>query len=427
MDFFIDSSQEEPKTIAKKTTSASDEEKESSKKHQSIIGRLALRRSVKVDSTTEECMVGQLFGVPLESVADRGAPLMFSYGIPSFIEESFKIIRNDHTETEGVFRLSGSLTAIKSLKKQIDVGAAPPFETDTDVHCLTGLIKLYLRELPEPLLTYNLYECWRAVVDCEIAEKKHELVKALLLAMPKSHYCLLKFLIEFFAELATFEKSTKMGLVNLSTLIGPNLIWSPKKDANDISTPMKISWFMMNQYKTLFDEPDARSTILLAVGRAKYDFSPEGEGEIPLKASDIVFVTDNEDDQGWLEGMTARSLPHGKFPTKYFEVIATFPGYEIKPSLLTTPASSPRPSLTTSSMVVEGLQNEVDTLRQRLVEEIDIRVKLEERVELLEVNFRDMVSVMISIKQKQKGMMEEMAKYNPFDDSNPKDTADNAT
>ena len=67
---------------------------------------------------------------------------------------------------EGIFRLSGSLSANKELKKKVDLGQAPPFEEDTDVHCMTSLLKQYLRELPEPLLTYTTFYAWKEAINC---------------------------------------------------------------------------------------------------------------------------------------------------------------------------------------------------------------------------------------------------------------------
>jgi len=312
--------------------------------------------------------------------------------------------------------------AIKELKKKADLGIVPPFDENVDVHCLTGLIKLYLRELPEPLLTYDLYDCWRAVVECEIHEKKHELVKALLLALPKPNYCLLKKLMGFFADIATFEKSTKMGVVNLATLLGPNLIWTPKKDANDISTPTKITWFFISNFMTLFSEPDGRSTILLAVGHCKYDFSPESEGEVPLRQGDIVFVTANDDGQGWLEGTTAKNIAQGRFPSKYFEPISTFSAFDIEPLIggeNSQAASSPASTIS-SSDEISRLREELDILSKKLNQETACRVTLEDSVQTLQENFHDMIQIVIGMKAKQKEIESQLNTANPFESDDPK-------
>jgi hypothetical protein len=209
-----------------------------------------------------------------------------------------------------------------------------------------------------------------------------------------------------------------MGLVNLATLIGPNLIWSPQKDSNDISTPMKITWFMLKEHGDLFVEADARSTILLAVGRAKYDFNPENEGEIHLKQGDIVFATANDEDgMGWLEGTTSRSIEHGKFPTKYFEPIAPFSSFD-PATTLTSPIKSSSSSLTASSEKLDNVQSEIVTLKDQLREEIAARKALEDKFDGLQANFHDMVQIMITLKNHVKELQTIVDEMNPFEDEN---------
>ncbi len=53
--------------------------------------------------------------------------------------------------------MSGSASAIQSLKKDIDKGKPIDFTRVNDPNVISGLLKLYLRELPEPLCTYSLY------------------------------------------------------------------------------------------------------------------------------------------------------------------------------------------------------------------------------------------------------------------------------
>lgn len=349
---------------------------------------------------------------------------MAEYAVPAFIVESFKIIMDQHTETEGIFRLSGSLTEIKSLKKKIDFGSMPPFDDDVDVNCLTGLIKMYLRELPEPLLTYNLYDCWKSVSECEDKDRKQKLVKSLFLALPRPNYALLSRLMIFFAELATFEKTTKMGLVNLATLIGPNLIWSPQKDSNDISTPMKITWFMLSHYKSLFMEMDGLSTELEAVGRVKYDFDPEEACEVMLRAGEIVFVTGSDgDSQGWMEGLpAARSNAQGKFPAKYFEPIYNFrAAAETSDSSCSTPPPSSTSLSASADGQLDGLCLTVEELKRSVNEERSAREAVEGKMEALQKNFDEMVQIMITLKNKLKAMRNEIDELNAavFEDELP--------
>lgn len=64
-------------------------------------------------------------------------------------------------DEEGLFRVTGGASKVKRLKTCLDAHCIK-FEDalEYDTHVLAGVLKLYLRELPEPLLTYSLYEKW---------------------------------------------------------------------------------------------------------------------------------------------------------------------------------------------------------------------------------------------------------------------------
>ena len=61
---------------------------------------------------------------------------------------------------EGLFRIPGSTSKVRKLKNAFDAGILDPEEYCRDTHTIAGTLKSYLRELPEPLLTYNLYNEW---------------------------------------------------------------------------------------------------------------------------------------------------------------------------------------------------------------------------------------------------------------------------
>ena len=61
-----------------------------------------------------------------------------------------------------MFRLCGSRAEIDELKKQFDKGNNKIDLSEYSIHSVAGLLKLYLRELPEPILTFELYDCFIA-------------------------------------------------------------------------------------------------------------------------------------------------------------------------------------------------------------------------------------------------------------------------
>ena len=59
---------------------------------------------------------------------------------------------------EGIFRISGVSSKIAEYKKKFDKDKPVNFKEDEDIHVVCGILKLYFRELVDPLLTYSLYD-----------------------------------------------------------------------------------------------------------------------------------------------------------------------------------------------------------------------------------------------------------------------------
>ena len=61
----------------------------------------------------------------------------------------------------GIFRLPGQASRIQALKGLYDSGSQEDFSTSEDVHTVASLLKLYLRELPEPVVPFTFYESYK--------------------------------------------------------------------------------------------------------------------------------------------------------------------------------------------------------------------------------------------------------------------------
>jgi RhoGAP domain len=101
-----------------------------------------------------------VFGIPLRlllaTARERGND------IPSIVEKAITFLVANGLTLEGIFRKSGSADQISFHRAQMDEGGEPDFESEADPHVVAGVLKLWIRELPEPLLTYELYDAWLA-------------------------------------------------------------------------------------------------------------------------------------------------------------------------------------------------------------------------------------------------------------------------
>ncbi|XP_063788130.1 rho GTPase-activating protein 25 isoform X2 [Pseudophryne corroboree] len=151
--------------------------------------------------------------------------------VPILIEKCADFILEKGLNEEGIFRLPGQDNLVKQLKEAFDAGERPSFSMDTDVHTVASLFKLYLRELPEPVVPWSQYEnylaCERTISVDE--EKGHQELMMQIKILPKENYNLLSFICRFLYEVQKNSGVNKMSIDNLAMVIGVNLL-KPKTE-----------------------------------------------------------------------------------------------------------------------------------------------------------------------------------------------------
>nr|XP_036877059.1 rho GTPase-activating protein 24 isoform X3 [Manis javanica] len=145
---------------------------------------------------------------------------------PMLVEQCVDFIRQRGLKEEGLFRLPGQANLVKELQDAFDCGEKPSFDSNTDVHTVASLLKLYLRELPEPVIPYAKYEdflsCAKLLSKEEEAGIK-ELAKQVK-SLPVVNYNLLKYICRFLDEVQSYSGVNKMSVQNLATVFGPNIL-----------------------------------------------------------------------------------------------------------------------------------------------------------------------------------------------------------
>ncbi|NXQ40799.1 RHG17 protein, partial [Catharus fuscescens] len=92
--------------------------------------------------------------------------------------------------------------------------------------CIAGALKSYLRELPEPLMTYSLYEEWTQAANIQDQDKKLQELWRICNRLPEHYRVNFRYLIKFLAKLAQNSDVNKMTPSNIAIVLGPNLLWA---------------------------------------------------------------------------------------------------------------------------------------------------------------------------------------------------------
>ncbi|NXD12111.1 RHG40 protein, partial [Nothocercus nigrocapillus] len=181
-----------------------------------------LKRNKAVKLKTAE---KRLFGVPLNTLLENDQKLLPNTKVPLLLQALLSCLEKRGLETEGILRVSGSQTRIKSLEQKLESDFYTGLFRWDEVHQndVSGLLKRFIRELPAPLLTAEYLPAFAAVQNIPDLKQRLQALNLLILILPEPNRNTLKALLEFLSKVVARENNNKMNLWNVSTVMAPNL------------------------------------------------------------------------------------------------------------------------------------------------------------------------------------------------------------
>ncbi|KAM9392571.1 rho GTPase-activating protein 17b isoform 3-T5 [Pholidichthys leucotaenia] len=142
------------------------------------------------------------------------------------IEACVMMLLETGMKEEGLFRIAAGASKLKKLKAALDCSTSQLEEFYSDPHAVAGALKSYLRELPEPLMTFSLYDQWTQASNVSDPDKRLQALWVTCDGMPKAHKANFRYLVKFLSKLALDSDVNKMTPSNIAIVLGPNLLWS---------------------------------------------------------------------------------------------------------------------------------------------------------------------------------------------------------
>ncbi|XP_077413770.1 rho GTPase-activating protein 44 isoform X4 [Vanacampus margaritifer] len=144
-------------------------------------------------------------------------------------------------QEEGLFRVAPSASKLKKLKASLDCGVLDVQEYSSDPHAIAGALKSYLRELPEPLMTTELYDEWIQASNIPDMDKRLQALMAACEKLPTDNLNNFRYLVKFLAKLSEYQDSNKMTPGNMAIVLGPNLLWThTEPDMTEMMTTLSL-------------------------------------------------------------------------------------------------------------------------------------------------------------------------------------------
>ncbi|XP_035255843.1 rho GTPase-activating protein 22 isoform X2 [Anguilla anguilla] len=208
---------------------------------------------------------GGIFGQRLEDTVQferkfgqRPAPLL--------VEQCVDFIRERGLDEEGLFRMPGQANLVKELQDAFDCGDKPLFNSNTDVHTVASLLKLYLRELPEPVVPFSQYQDFLTCAQLLAKDEEdgiEELAKQVK-TLPLANHNLLKYICKFLDEVQSHSSQNKMSVQNLATVFGPNILRPKMEDPMSMmegtSQVQHLMTVLIREQARLYRGPDGEAS-----------------------------------------------------------------------------------------------------------------------------------------------------------------------
>ncbi|KAM9224564.1 rho GTPase-activating protein 33 isoform 2-T2 [Dugong dugon] len=181
-----------------------------------------------------------------------------------------------HGVVDGIYRLSGVSSNIQRLRHEFDSERVPELSGPAflqDIHSVSSLCKLYFRELPNPLLTYQLYGKFSEAMSVPGEEERMVRVHDVIQQLPPPHYRTLEYLLRHLARMARHSANTSMHARNLAIVWAPNLLRSMELESvglggaaafREVRVQSVVVEFLLTHVDVLFSDTFASAGLDLA-------------------------------------------------------------------------------------------------------------------------------------------------------------------
>ncbi|KAJ8374970.1 hypothetical protein SKAU_G00055500 [Synaphobranchus kaupii] len=174
-----------------------------------------------------------IFGVPLTTLLESDRKIFPGSKVPVVFKKLLSKLEQTGLQAEGILRVPGSASRVKHLRQELDAKFYErQFDWDQVRHNdAAGLLKMFIRELPCPLLTQQHLPAFTAVQHISMSRHQIQALHLLVMLLPEPNRDTLKALLEFLRKVVANEEKNRMSLWNVSMIVAPNLFISPGKSA----------------------------------------------------------------------------------------------------------------------------------------------------------------------------------------------------
>ncbi|KAJ2956255.1 hypothetical protein NQZ79_g7859 [Umbelopsis isabellina] len=208
------------------------------------------------DNDSGYAKAGNLFGNDLTKQVE-----LEGRTIPLLVERCIAAVELRGMDYEGIYRKSGGAAQMRSIQLSFEQGLDPDLTDDdeyNDICAVTSILKQYFRELPDPLVTYELYSEFIEAIGMPAGDEKMDKFTQLVHKLPPANYETLKALITHLNNVKGQCDENLMTAKNLAVVFGPTLLrdQDPSRELLDMNAKNTTVEFIIINSMILFAETE---------------------------------------------------------------------------------------------------------------------------------------------------------------------------
>uniref|UniRef100_A0A8D3E2K5 Unconventional myosin-IXa-like n=1 Tax=Scophthalmus maximus TaxID=52904 RepID=A0A8D3E2K5_SCOMX len=185
--------------------------------HRKCCSRMTTKCSKKYDPE----LSSRQYGVELSRLTSEERT------VPQLVEKLINYIEMHGLYTEGIYRKSGSTNKIKELRQGLDTDVNSVNLDDYNIHVIASVLKQWLRDLPSPLMTFELYEEFLRAMGQPDKREVIRGVYSVIDQLSRTHLSTLERLIFHLVRIALQEETNRMSANALAIVFAPCILRCP--------------------------------------------------------------------------------------------------------------------------------------------------------------------------------------------------------
>ncbi|XP_056869213.1 rho GTPase-activating protein 12b isoform X3 [Takifugu flavidus] len=194
----------------------------------------------------------QVFGSSLTSLCQRE-----NSSVPNFVQMCIDHVEKTALSVDGLYRVSGNLAVIQKLRFAVNHDEKLDLNDSKweDIHVTTGALKMFFRELPEPLFTYGFFNDFVDAIKCSDHKQRVNTVKDLIRKLPKPNQDTMQTLFKHLRRVTEHGEANRMTAQSVAIVFGPTLL-RPETETGNMAVHMvyqnQIVELVLLEHQTVF-------------------------------------------------------------------------------------------------------------------------------------------------------------------------------